>query len=171
MRCCYCHIDMDSGSPHAPTCWGVASAKFLKQVGATFIPLEKEPIVSATVPKHSGVGAAFMVQVRGTPLTMSIIDDLRAGLEKARDERKNRDRVASIHEQDLAYARERDAETAVLAALRQWWKQDCREIPDEGVGCPCGKVAVKPGEDPLVRWCAAGHPLTMDGKIDIPFQE
>jgi hypothetical protein len=91
-------------------------------------------------------------------MTMSIIDDLRGALEKAR-------------EMGLAKAIVKMKEEAVEAALRQWWKQDCREIPDEEASCPCGKVAVKPGEDPLVWWCAAGHPLTPDGKIEIPPRE
>ena len=43
MKCCYCHIEMDSGVPHAASCFGAASAKLLKHVGATFIPLKEEP--------------------------------------------------------------------------------------------------------------------------------
>ena len=52
MNCCYCHIDMDSGQPHRPGCWGTAAAKFLKAAGASFIPLkdEEEAVGAATVP-------------------------------------------------------------------------------------------------------------------------
>jgi hypothetical protein len=57
-------------------------------------------------------------------------------------------------------------EEKILKALREWWAQGCRD--DIEAGCPCGKVAVLPGEDPLVMWCAAGHPTDGEGKIKIP---
>ena len=52
------------------------------------------------------------------PMTMSEIDHLRDELGKARA-------------QGLAKAIVKMKERAVEAALRMWWRQDCREIPDE----------------------------------------
>jgi hypothetical protein len=109
-------------------------------------------------------------------MTMEEIDRRRDVLENARDERKNWDAALEngqnswrdVDEQTFAWARERDAEAAVLAALREWWAHDCQVVPDPEAGCPCGKVAVKPGEDPLVKWCEAGHPTDEEGRIEIP---
>jgi hypothetical protein len=109
---------------------------------------------------------------------MEEIDRRRAVLEPLRAEkRKIRARLKvcwcgdcrDVVDGDLSALRaykEEPAEGRVLEALREWWAQGCRD--DIEAGCPCGKVAVLPGEDPLVMWCAAGHPTDGEGKIKIP---
>ena len=90
-------------------------------------------------------------------MTMSIIDDLRDALGKAREEhRRDRDDLNAVDEvvrcalwtgdvndalqerwgaaatnEECSESSMRTAEEAVEAALRQWWRQDCQEIPDD----------------------------------------
>ncbi len=112
-------------------------------------------------------------------MTMAEIDKRRERLAKARAIER-RFRVANENNEihpGGRYRRPLDnarlavvaEEESVLEALREWWAQGCRE--DEEAGCPCGKVAVKPGEDPLIAWCAAGHPVDDQGRLKLPEKE